>query len=75
MRFTVLIILIGVGCKEEGAEATAKDKIAFMSDRDGNWEIYIMNIDGSGQINLTNDPARDEHPSFSPLGILLTGNL
>ncbi|MQY74583.1 MAG: hypothetical protein GH148_03485 [Clostridia bacterium] len=46
-----------------------------MSDRDGNWEIYIMNIDGSGQINLTNDPARDEHPSFSPLGILLTGNL
>ena len=51
--FTVLIILIGVGCKEEGAEATAKDKIAFMSNRDGNYQIYIMNVDVSGQVRLT----------------------
>jgi len=29
-------------------EATTKSKIAFASDRDGNFEIYIMNMDGSG---------------------------
>ncbi|MBE3114579.1 MAG: PD40 domain-containing protein [Actinobacteria bacterium] len=33
--------------------------IAFVSDRDGNGEIYIMNIDGSEQVNLTNNPAED----------------
>jgi len=40
--------------------------IAFASDRDGNWEIYIMNTDGSGQIRLTNNTAVDGAPSWSP---------
>jgi len=31
--------------------------IAFNSDRDGNNEIYMMNADGSGQRNITNNPA------------------
>ena len=30
--------------------------IAFASDRDGNWEIYLMNTDGSNPQRLTNDP-------------------
>ena len=30
-------------------------KIAFQSDRDGNFEIYVMNADGSGQMNLSNN--------------------
>jgi Tol biopolymer transport system component len=41
-------------------------KISFYSTRDGNTEIYIMNVDGSEQINLTNSPANDGNPSFSP---------
>ena len=32
-------------------------KIAFSSDRDGNYEIYVMNADGSNQTRLTNNPA------------------
>ena len=43
-------------------------KIAFESTRDGNFEIYIMNADGSGQVNLTNNPADDGYPCFSPDG-------
>lgn len=43
-------------------------KIAFASDRDGNWEIYVMNADGSGQTRLTKNPARDEFPDWSPDG-------
>jgi len=43
-------------------------KIAFMSDRDGNNEIYVMNTDGSGQKNLTNYPAEDAEPAWSPDG-------
>jgi Bacterial Ig-like domain len=40
-------------------------KIAFVSDRDGNAEIYAMNPDGTGQINLTNlGSANDTDPDW-----------
>lgn len=42
--------------------------IAFDSDRDGNREIYIMSPDGSGQTNLTNEPADDRNPAWNPQG-------
>jgi len=37
-------------------------KIAFYSLRDGNKEIYVMNVDSSEQIRLTNNPAEDDSP-------------
>ena len=40
-------------------------KIAFTSFRDGNWEIYVMNEDGSGQTNVTNTADTDYAPSFN----------
>ena len=43
-------------------------KIAFVSDRDGIPEIYIMNSDGSEQIALTNDIIPKYGPSWSPDG-------
>ena len=43
-------------------------KIAFDSERDGNAEIYVMDADGSNQINLTNNPANDRDPVWSPDG-------
>jgi len=46
----------------------ANGKIAFASDRDGNWEIYVMNPDGSGQVNLSNNVADDQQPAWSPDG-------
>jgi len=48
--------------------AAASGKIAFTSNRDGNGEIYVMNADGSGQINLTNNPVHDDDPAWSPDG-------
>lgn len=43
-------------------------KIAFVSNRDGNAEIYLMNADGSNPVNLTNNPASDGDPNWSPDG-------
>jgi len=54
------------------AKVAARDKIAFVSDRDGNYEIYIMNIDGSGQARLVSNSAEDWYPSFSPDGFKIT---
>lgn len=43
-------------------------KVAFVSERDGNPEIYIMNSDGSEQTRLTNNEYDDGAPVFSPDG-------
>lgn len=45
-----------------------KNQIVFQTDRDGNQEIYLMNTDGSGQVNLTGHSASDFHPAVSPDG-------
>ena len=42
--------------------------IVFDSDRDGNREVYVMGTDGSGQTNLTNEPADDRNPAWDPQG-------
>jgi len=42
--------------------------IAFVSDRDGNSEIYVMDLNGSNVTRLTNNPASDQDPAFSPDG-------
>ncbi len=43
-------------------------RIAFHSNRDDNWEIYVMNADGTGQTRLTDNPAADSAASWSPDG-------
>jgi hypothetical protein len=43
-------------------------KVAFMSRRDGNWEVYVMNIDGSGIKRLTDNGNTDGLPIWSPDG-------
>jgi Tol biopolymer transport system component len=45
---------------------SAQEKVAFVSTRDGNSEIYVMNADGTNQTRLTNNPADDQNPSMSP---------
>ena len=41
-------------------------RIVFGSTRDGNSEIYVMDADGTNQINLSNHPQNDGEPSYSP---------
>ncbi len=45
-------------------------KISFTTDRDANWEIYVMNPDGTNQTNVTNNFNYDFNNlySFSPDG-------
>ncbi|MBN2554684.1 MAG: PD40 domain-containing protein [Anaerolineales bacterium] len=41
--------------------------IAFTSTRSQNPEIYVMTSSGTGELNLTNHPARDMQPDWQPL--------
>jgi len=43
-------------------------KIAFVSERDGNPELYVMAGDGSGLRRLTDNFALNDHPAWSPDG-------
>jgi len=40
--------------------------IAFYLDRSGNFEVYVMAIDGSGVTQLTDQPDFDDFPSWQP---------
>lgn len=44
------------------------ERIAFSSRRDGDFEIYVMNADGTGLARLTDNDAADKHPAWSPDG-------
>src|SRR5262249_5999237 len=44
-------------------------KIVYETNRDGNWELYLCNADGSNSVNLTRTPDVDElYPKPSPDG-------
>lgn len=45
--------------------------VAFSSDRDGNVEIYVMRLDGTGLRRLTENEAEDNYPRWSPDGFQL----
>lgn len=43
-------------------------QIAYISQDDGNFEIYRINADGSNKVRLTNNPSSDGLPVWSPDG-------
>jgi hypothetical protein len=48
---------------------TKSDLIAFMSTHDGNWEAYVMDLNGDGVKNLSDSPnSSDGLPTISPDG-------
>jgi Tol biopolymer transport system component len=54
---------------QEGEEPPASHpEIVFFSDRDGDQEIYVMDVGGSNVTNLTNSPGADRFPTWSPDG-------
>jgi dipeptidyl aminopeptidase/acylaminoacyl peptidase len=73
IRWGAALLTAGlVAASTGGAEAAfsgTNGKIAFSSARDSNYEIYVMNPDGSDQTRLTHDPASNEvDPAWSPDG-------
>jgi hypothetical protein len=60
----------------DGAASWSPDEtqIAFTTNRDGNFEVYVMNADGSSPTNLTNNSAFDGAASWSPDGSKIAFN-
>jgi Tol biopolymer transport system component len=72
MLAAVSVALVGLSVTLIPASQAAfpglNGKIAFETYRDGNAEIYTMAPDGTALVNLTNAPAADRAPAWSPDG-------
>jgi len=44
------------------------ETIAYVSDRTGNFDIFLKQVSGGPDVNVTNSPADDVQPAFSPDG-------
>ncbi|HET7478683.1 MAG TPA: hypothetical protein VFJ72_04105 [Rubrobacteraceae bacterium] len=64
------LVLVAAQSARAGAFPGVNGKIAFVSNRDGNDEIYTMNPDGTGlrQLTRTLYPSGNESPAVSPDG-------
>jgi Tol biopolymer transport system component len=47
------------------------EKIAFVTERDGNFEVYVMNADGSDPVRFTRSASYEWSPTWSPDGSLI----
>ena len=65
---TLLMLMCGDVCWLSASKAPKTPKILFTSRRAGNLEVYMMNPDGSEQVNLTQHPAHDLEAAWSPTG-------
>lgn len=64
-----VIVLVAPAAPAHAAFPGANGKIVFSSTRiSDQHDVYVMNADGSGQTRLTNKPAHDLSPTWSPDG-------
>lgn len=68
MPWTAVAVLTTLGLASAPQAAAAGPDLAFASNRDGDYEIYVMNADGSGVGRITDNPAADLYPVWSPDG-------
>lgn len=63
-----LACFVACGASPQQLNHPVHGSIAFVSDRDGNSEIYVMNADGTDLTRLTDTPGAEREPVWSPDG-------
>jgi TolB protein len=68
-RIAALVVIIaGTLIPMTGCQRPPLARILVECERGGNTDIFVMQADGSGMVNLTNHPAWDGTPAWSPDG-------
>jgi serine/threonine protein kinase/Tol biopolymer transport system component len=65
---TLFPLTVDAGFEGEPSFAPDGQTIAYVSDRTGNFEVFLRQISGGPDINLTNNTADDMQPAISPDG-------
>ena len=71
MRFKLIfgcLLLLALMVTSDSTAQRFEPRIVFASNRDGNWDIYSMDMNGDNLLQLTDHPASDEYPACSPDG-------
>ena len=61
-------LLLALMVASESTAQGSESRIFFSSNRDGDWDIYSMDVNGDNLLQLTDHPASDEYPACSPDG-------
>ena len=67
-RRCLLLLLLALLVAWDSTAQGLESRIVFSSNRDGDWDIYSMDINGNNLVQLTDHPASDEYPACSPDG-------
>ena len=68
LRRCLFLLLLALMVAADSTAQTFEPRIVFASNRDGNWDIYSMDVMGDNLLQLTDDPASDEEPVVTPDG-------
>ena len=66
--YIISLLLLCQSGDHSFAKAPNTAKVVFAATPNGNWDILLMNPDGTQQVNLTKHPAADHSPTWSPTG-------
>jgi Tol biopolymer transport system component len=61
------IVIPGGGDGDGDGDGDSTGRIAFHSDRDGDREILVMNVDGGNQTRLTDNGSLVQYPAWCPV--------
>ena len=70
MRFSLVTNFAGVE-GQPSLSPTDGRSVAFVSNRDGQWDVYVGLVTGGGLVRLTSDPNIETRPRWSPDGTKL----
>ena len=68
LRRSLFPLMLALKVASNSTAQGFEPRIVFTSNRDGNWDIYSMDINGDNLLQLTDHPASDEYPACSPDG-------
>ena len=68
LRRCLFLLLLGLMVTSDSTAQAFEPRIVFASNRDGDWNIYSMDVNGNNLLQLTNHPASDKAPACSPGG-------
>ena len=68
LRRCLFLLLLALMVASESTAQRFEPRIVFASNRDGDWDIYSMDVNGNNVLQLTDHPADDKNPACSPDG-------
>ena len=68
LRKCLFLLLLALMLASDNTAQEFEPRIVFSSNRDGDWDIYSMDVNGNNLVQLTDHPASDEYPACSPDG-------